>query len=40
VENHPIFAAPSTTATASSFGTITATANLPRHVQFGLRLVF
>ncbi len=40
VVNHPIFAAPNTTATNSAFGTITATANLPRHIQFGLRFVF
>ncbi len=40
VVNHAIFAAPSTTATNSAFGTITATTNLPRHVQFGARFVF
>jgi hypothetical protein len=40
VLNHPVFAAPSTTATNSAFGTITATANRFRTIQLGARLVF
>ena len=40
VLNHPVFAAPSTTATNSAFGTITATANRFRTLQVGARLVF
>jgi hypothetical protein len=38
--NHPVFAAPNTTATSTSFGLITSQANLPRQIQFGARLVF
>ena len=38
--NHPVFAAPNTTATASTFGQITATANRFRTIQLGARLVF
>ncbi len=38
--NHPTFSAPNTTATSTSFGTITAQANLPRQLQFGARLVW
>jgi hypothetical protein len=40
VLNHPVFAAPSTTASNSAFGTITATANRFRTIQLGARLVF
>ena len=40
VLNHPVFAAPSTTATNSAFGTITATANRFRTIQLGARIVF
>ncbi len=41
VLNHPVFAAPGTlSATSSSFGVITATANRPRTIQIGARLVF
>ena len=40
VLNHPVFAAPSTTATNASFGTITATANRFRTIQLGARIVF
>ena len=40
VLNHPVFAVPSTTATNSAFGTITATANRFRTLQLGARLVF
>jgi len=40
VLNHPVFAAPSTTATNAAFGTITATANRYRTLQLGARLVF
>ena len=40
VLNHPVFAAPSTTATNSAFGTITASANRFRTLQLGARLVF
>jgi len=38
--NRPTFAAPSTTASNSAFGTITATANRFRTIQLGARLVF
>jgi len=40
VLNHPVFAAPSTTASNSAFGTITASANRFRTIQLGARLVF
>jgi hypothetical protein len=40
VLNHPVFAAPSTTATNAAFGTITATANRFRTIQVGARIVF
>ena len=40
VLNHPVFAAPSTTASNSAFGTITATANRFRTIQLGGRFVF
>jgi hypothetical protein len=40
VLNHPVFAVPSTTATNSAFGTITASANRFRTLQLGARLVF
>ena len=40
VLNHPVFAAPSTTATNSAFGDITATANRYRTLQLGARIVF
>jgi hypothetical protein len=38
--NHPTFEAPNTTASNSSFGLITAQANLPRQIQLGVRFVF
>jgi hypothetical protein len=38
--NRPTFAAPSTTASNSAFGTITATANRFRTIQLGVRIVF
>jgi hypothetical protein len=38
--NHPVFAAPSTTATNAAFGQITATANRFRTIQLGARIVF
>jgi Carboxypeptidase regulatory-like domain len=38
--NHPVFAAPNTTATNAAFGTITATANRFRTIQLGGRFVF
>jgi hypothetical protein len=39
--NHPVFAAPGTlSATNAAFGVITATANRPRTVQIGARIVF
>lgn len=38
--NHPTFSAPNTTLTNSSFGLITAQANLPRQLQLGARLVW
>ena len=40
VLNHPVFAAPNTTATNSSFGVISAQANRPRTVQVGARFTF
>ena len=40
VLNHPVFAAPNTTATNSAFGTITATANRFRTIQLGARMVW
>jgi hypothetical protein len=40
VLNHPVFAAPSTTASNSAFGTITASANRFRTIQLGARLVW
>ena len=40
VVNHPTFAVPNTTAANSSFGLITAQANLPRQIQLGARFVF
>jgi hypothetical protein len=40
VLNHPLFAAPNTTATNTAFGTITAQANRPRTIQLGARFVF
>ncbi len=38
--NHPVFAAPSTTASNSAFGTITASANRFRTLQIGARFTF
>lgn len=38
--NHPTFSSPNTTVTNSSFGLITAQANLPRQIQIGARFVF
>lgn len=38
--NHPTFSAPNTTPTSTSFGLITAQANLPRQIQLGARLVW
>jgi hypothetical protein len=40
IVNHPVFSAANTTVTNSSFGMITAQANLPRQLQFGARLVW
>jgi len=40
VMNHASFSAPSTTATSSGFGLITAQANRSRQIQFGARFVF
>jgi hypothetical protein len=40
VLNHPVFAAPSTTASNTAFGTITASANRFRTIQLGARVVF
>jgi hypothetical protein len=34
------FAAPNTSVTSSSFGRVTAAANTPRQVQFGLKLMW
>ena len=38
--NHPQFAAPNSTITSQSFGVVTSTANNPRDIQFGLKVVF
>jgi hypothetical protein len=38
--NHVQFAAPNTSVTSSSFGRVTAAANTPRQVQFGLKLMW
>jgi hypothetical protein len=38
--NHVVFAAPSTSATSSAFGTVTSQSNSPRAVQMALRLRF
>jgi hypothetical protein len=38
--NTPLFAAPTLTATTSSFGTIGSQTNNPRYIQFGLRVTF
>jgi hypothetical protein len=38
--NHPVFAAPSTTASNAAFGTITASANRFRTLQVGARFTF
>ena len=38
--NHPVFAAPNTTATSTTFGQITAQGNLPRQIQLGARFVW
>jgi Carboxypeptidase regulatory-like domain len=38
--NHPVFSAPSTTATNSAFGDITSSANRFRTIQLGARVVF
>jgi hypothetical protein len=38
--NHPQFGLPNVTPNSSSFGTITAQANLPRQIQLGARFVF
>jgi hypothetical protein len=40
IVNHPVFAAPNTTATNAAFGTITATANLVRTIQVAAKIVF
>jgi hypothetical protein len=40
IVNHPVFAAPNTTATNAAFGTITATANLVRTIQVAGKIVF
>jgi len=40
VFNHPQFSNPNTSVTSTSFGAITAQANSPRQVQFGLKLLF
>jgi hypothetical protein len=40
VVNHPVFAAPNTTANNAAFGTITATANLVRTIQVAAKIVF
>jgi hypothetical protein len=40
VPNHPVFAAPNTTATNSAFGTISATVNRFRTMQLSARIVF
>lgn len=38
--NHPVFGAPSTTVSTSTFGEITSQANLPRQLQLGARFVW
>ncbi len=38
--NHPVFGAPNTTISSTSFGLITSQANLPRQIQLGARFVF
>jgi hypothetical protein len=38
--NHPQFAAPNGTVSSQSFGQVTAIANAPRDIQFGLKLGF
>ncbi len=38
--NHPVFAAPNTTPTSSSFGTVTNSASEPRSIDFSLKFVF
>jgi len=38
--NHPQFGPPNGTLTSSTFGQVTNTVNLPRLVQFGLKLNF
>ena len=38
--NHPSFSAPNTSVTSSAFGRVTADINLPRIVQFGIKVVF
>lgn len=38
--NHPQFAAPNGTVSAQSFGQVTAVANAPRDIQFGLKIGF
>jgi hypothetical protein len=40
IVNHPTFSAPNTTATSTSFGLISAQANLPRQIQLGARFVW
>jgi hypothetical protein len=38
--NHPVFGAPNTTISSTSFGQISSQANLPRQIQLGARFVF
>jgi hypothetical protein len=38
--NHPQFGPPNGTQTSATFGEITNTVNLPRLIQFGLKLAF
>jgi hypothetical protein len=38
--NHPQFAAPNGTVSSQSFGQVTAVANAPRDLQFGLKIGF
>jgi hypothetical protein len=38
--NHPNFAAPDLSATATNFGRVLAQSNLPRRIQMALRLVW
>ncbi len=38
--NHPQFAAPNGTVSSQSFGQVTAIANAPRDIQFGLKIGF